>query len=232
MKKKLKKHKYFEPGLLPNGYEQEEEEAEEMNIYDEIEEAIAVRRDDQQNKGGVVDKAFLTTFAPMEIQALAGDNQVWVVSNDPLQIRIGDSQEIIDIKPDWIVLENIEKQNISALIKRQVDIFMGLNEIDSGSPSSYNKHRHLGVTKANLAYSKESYSSPKDAYKILKDTSKEVSSKKQIDSKTLKHFLKNVYKGGDHSVSYKKMVKFLISHGICINDRREQRVAKLEKVRI
>jgi len=225
------KRKYIEPGLLPDGYEQEDGEIEEMSIYDKVEEAIIQRRDDGLNRGGEADKAYLTTYAPTEIAALAGDNPIWLVSDNPLKIRIGDSPETIDVQPDWIVLENIEKQDLSSIIRRQIDLFMGLNEIDSGSPS-YGGTTNIGATKSSLAFSQENYNDPQDAYKVLKDSSKQVSSEKQIDSKTLKHFLVHVYKGGDHSVTYKKLAELLQKRGIRITDRREQRVAKLEKVKI
>lgn len=106
--------------------------------------------------------------------------------------------------------------------------------------SSHKKNEEVVTKTPNLesprspslqhAYDATNYWDPKEAAREFIELNKEVSKNKKTDMQTVKSFLKNVYKGGDHDVSLKKFIKALLAKGITVVDRRENRMSDLEVV--
>ena len=81
-----------------------------------------------------------------------------------------------------------------------------------------------------MAFQASRYGDPKAAYIDFVNLNKEVSDRKQTDMQTINSFLKNVFKGGDHEVSRKKFVAYLVKKGIKVRDRRDMKLSDMEKV--
>lgn len=213
--KRKKKMKYIEPGLTPQGI---------AAFENAIREAITVSRDTLQAKsdpGTRSDRVYFTGAAPEDIVSRSDNGTAYLVSTNPLTVNLGG--DVVEVDPNWIVLEN---EDLSNIIRRSLDIFSGniqLNEFINNLPRPK-------VVSPLLAYEKGKYSNPGDAYNVLKDTNKSLEKNRSIDYKTLKQFLNVVYKGGDHQVSTKAMIKYLKSKGISINDRRQKRINDMEKI--
>lgn len=81
-----------------------------------------------------------------------------------------------------------------------------------------------------FVFNPDHYGNIKNAYKDFYRLNRDVSRKKTTDIRTIKSFIKNVYQGGDNSISIKKFIEFLVKKGIyVVKDRKENRISNLEK---
>jgi len=86
-------------------------------------------------------------------------------------------------------------------------------------------------THDQLAYDKERYDDPESAFLVFKDINIGIKNNRVTDKETVRNFLKDVYRSGDHMVGFKEFLKYLVDKGIRVNDRRESRKAGLEIVK-
>jgi|ETNvirnome_6_100_1030635.scaffolds.fasta_scaffold05617_4 hypothetical protein len=208
MKKTRKKRRnYFEPGLIPQGYEQE---SNDDDIVEFIEEGIATRRDYDVQRSAAK-KVYVTDLAPYDIKEKAIDRNAWLTSEQPLRINFEGSDEEYEVEADWIVLESIGKITDSVINK-----YLGKSIVEYGGGGSY----------AVKAYDENHYNDPKDAYREFSKLNKNVGKHKQTNLQTVKQFLKNVYRGGDHTINMKEFLATLKQKGIIINNRREAVLTK------
>ena len=126
------------------------------------------------------------------------------------------------LKKDAKYRENLRKlskaeSSVEEIIEDVINDYLGKGEI---SEVGYDV----------LAYNSEDYSSPNSAYQEFVKTSKDVGENGTTDVKTARNFLRQVYKGGNNTVSFKEFVRLLVKKGVTVTDRRENRVADLEIV--
>ena len=79
-------------------------------------------------------------------------------------------------------------------------------------------------------FNPDAYWDPKKAAKDFIELNKEADVNKMTDIQTVKSYLRNVYKGGDHAVPLKKFVRALVKAGVKVKDRRENRLSDMEVV--
>ena len=231
---KKKKKRYFDPGLLGIGYDDkqkdvvqvdddvangDEEEMTEVkkriNLAKIIKDTIDVSRKRNFQKSGYGPKVYLTKFAPEELTQKSADGSAWLVSTDPLAIRFDtNTEETIPVESDWIIFE---RKKLSSFVNFLVDSYMGNIQI-----SEYGNATDV------LAYDPSRYNSPDSAYVEFKAANKELSINGSVDLQTVKNFLKNNYKSGDHNVELRAFVDYLVKKGIRVTDRRENKIADLE----
>lgn len=87
----------------------------------------------------------------------------------------------------------------------------------------------LSETYYQMAFHPENYADADLAAKEFIRINTSVAQTKTIDMHTVIMFLKNVYKGGDHGVGVKELVKALRNLGITVVDNRKEKIADFEK---
>jgi len=81
-----------------------------------------------------------------------------------------------------------------------------------------------------FSYQPQDYTNPAQAFIDFKNTSKDVLQNKETDIQTAKQFLRDIWKSGNHDISTKEFIKYLVKKGITVKNRRHSRIAGLEVV--
>jgi|2_EtaG_2_1085320.scaffolds.fasta_scaffold01055_11 hypothetical protein len=110
-----------------------------------------------------------------------------------------------------------------------------LLEFGSGDGGSYTSgYGGQGGQRGQLSiqhvFSGDEYHSAEEAFKEFKDLNKMVSNQQQTDIQTVKNFLRNVYKGGNHAISQKEFIKYLANQGVTVFHRNDSMVSDMKKV--
>jgi hypothetical protein len=214
----------------------DETEINEMNFIEKINEAVNVGSISQKSRSGSFERVHLTTVSSPEVQAKSPDGYAWLTNENPLRITFDGDVEEYDVEPSWIMKENKKhnkvrkQQSITSIMNEVSDKYMGKKNLNEFTPGRTGGFYVNSTSRDVAAYDQADYSSPEAAYNEFKNTNSQVKNDKVTDMATVKAFIKDVYKGGDHNVGIKQFVKYLVKKGIRVTERKENKIANFDKV--